>query len=247
MSECDEVPVIDLNADVGEGGAHDTTLFGSGITSANVACGAHAGDDSTMAAACVLAARHGVALGAHPGYADRANFGRVEIALSPSELGGLIGEQLRALREHAERAGATIRHVKPHGALYHVLNREAEQALLFADAVSSLAPGAAVFGPPSGALREACAATGVVFVAEGFIDRGYRGDGALIPRGEPGALLHDEAAAVAQALALVRARRVRTLCVHGDGPAAARLLTASREALSAAGIRIAAPVWPERV
>ncbi len=235
--------VIDLNADVGEGGAQDAWLFASGITSANVACGGHAGDDALMAETCALAARHGVALGAHPGFADRANFGRKEHPLELAELGRLLADQVRALQVHARRAGVAIRHVKPHGALYHYLNREAEHALLFAASVKALAPGAVVFGPPIGELRAACEVAGAGFVAEGFIDRGYRADGSLIPRGEPGAELQDEAAALAQALALARAGRVRTLCVHGDGAAAARLLAAARAALAAEGFTLSAPVF----
>jgi UPF0271 protein len=237
---------IDLNADVGEGGARDALLFASGITSANVACGAHAGDDATMIEACALAVRHGVALGAHPGYADRENFGRAEYPLELARLGILVGDQMRVLQAHARRAGLVIRHVKPHGALYHFLNREAEHALLFAASVKALATGAAIFGPPAGELREACDVAGVRFVAEGFIDRGYRGDGSLIPRGEPGAELHDETAAVAQALALARSGRVQTLCVHGDGVAAARLLAAARAALAAEGFRLSAPASVSR-
>ena len=232
---------IDLNADLGEGGAQDEALFAAGISSANIACGAHAGDAATMAAACALAARHGVAIGAHPGFADREGFGRRERLLGLAELGLLLAEQIHALRRHADAAGLPIRHVKPHGALYHFLNREREHALLFAGSLRSLAPGAAIFGPPEGALREAAEAAGLPFVAEGFIDRGYRADGTLAPRGEPGAVLHDEKAVVAQALALARGGRVGTLCVHGDGPAAARLLRAARAALAEAGFRIAAP------
>lgn len=233
--------IIDLNADTGEGGADDAAIFACGITSANVACGGHAGDEATMSAACALTARHGVALGAHPGYADRENFGRKEHPLELAELGVLLADQVRALQVHARRAGVAIRHVKPHGALYHFLNREAEHALLFAASVRALAPQAVVFGPPVGALREACVVAGVGFVAEGFIDRGYRADGSLIPRGEAGALLHDENAAVAQAVALARSGRVQTLCVHGDGKEAARLLKAARAALLADGFRISAP------
>lgn len=237
------VPImtIDLNADVGEGGAGDAALFAAGISSANIACGAHAGDAATMATACALAARHGVAAGAHPGFADRESFGRREHALALPELGILLAEQMRAFRRHADAAGVAIRHVKPHGALYHFLNREAEHALLFAGSLRALAPEAAVYGPPTGALREAAETAGLIFVAEGFIDRAYRPDGTLVPRNEPGAVLRDEGVAIAQALALARSGRVRTLCVHGDGPEALRLLVAVREALVAAGFRIAAP------
>ncbi len=237
----EERRVIDLNADLGEGGTQDEALFAAGISSANVACGAHAGDAATMAAACALAARHGVALGAHPGFADRAHFGRREQEIGLADLGILLAEQIWALRRHADAVGLPIRYVKPHGALYHFLNREREHALLFAGSLRSLTPGAAIYGPPAGALREAAEAAGISFVAEGFIDRAYRADGSLVPRGEPGAVLHEEGAAVAQALALARGGRVRTLCVHGDGPEAPRLLGAVRAALVAAGFRVEAP------
>lgn len=233
--------LIDLNADVGEGGAQDAALFAAGITSANIACGAHAGDASTLATACTLSVAHGVALGAHPGYADRSNFGRREIALGTVELGRLVEAQLLVLTRAAEAARGKIRHVKPHGALYHFLNREPDAARVFAGVVHAFAPGAAVFGPPTGALREMTEVAGLRFVAEGFIDRAYRADGSLVSRAEPGAVLHDEAAVVAQALSLARSGRVETLCVHGDGPEATRLLGVARAALMAAGFRICPP------
>lgn len=236
--------VIDINADVGEGGAWDAALFADGITSANIACGGHAGDAATMAAACALAARHGVAAGAHPGYADRVNFGRAEQTAGRAELAELAGEQMRALRRQAEAAGTVPRHVKAHGALYHFLNRENEYARDFVAAARTCLPGAAVYGPPQGALREAAREAGVAYVTEGFIDRGYAADGTLIARGLPGALLEDEAQVAAQAVRLARGGAVRTLCLHGDGPEALRWLGVARRALEAAGFRIAAPGRP---
>jgi UPF0271 protein len=232
---------IDLNADVGEGGAMDGALFAAGISSANVACGAHAGDVETMEAACALAARHGVALGAHPGHADRGGFGRRELPLTRDEAKSLLRAQFSRLAEAARRTRLAVRHVKPHGALYHQANRERWLAELLVSIAATDFPRAAVFGPPEGALREAAMAAGVTFVPEGFIDRGYRADGTLIPRQEPGAVLHEESAAVAQALALARSGRADTLCVHGDGPHALKLLIAARAALLADGFRIAAP------
>ncbi len=235
------MPAIDLNADVGEGGAQDAELFAAGISSANVACGAHAGDAATMAAACALAARHGVALGAHPGHADREGFGRRERPLTRGEAMDLVGDQLRALSREAVRFGLRIAHVKPHGALYHQSNREPGLAEILVASILRETPGARLFGPPTGVLRVAAEAAGLEFVPEGFIDRAYRADGGLVPRGEPGAVLHDGSAAVAQALALARVGRVRTLCVHGDGPEAACLLRAARDGLLAAGFRIVSP------
>jgi len=232
---------IDLNADVGEGGADDAALFAAGITSANVACGAHAGDVATMAACCALAMRHEVALGAHPGHADREGFGRRERPLTSRDAEALLRGQIGALSREAARAGLRLAHVKPHGALYHQANRDTWLAELLVELTRTEAPGARLFGPPGGALREAAESAGIGFVAEGFIDRAYRADGVLVPRGEPGAILREESAAVAQALALARSGRVRTLCVHGDGPQALRLLVAARAALLAEGFRIAAP------
>lgn len=232
---------IDLNADVGEGGALDAALFEAGISSANVACGAHAGDASTIAATCALAARCGVALGAHPGHADRAGFGRSEISLTADAAETLLDGQFGLFRREAERAGVPVRHVKPHGALYHQANRDGGLARLLIDLMTRHFPSAALFGPPDGALREAARAMGIRFVAEGFIDRAYRPDGTLVPRGEAGAVLHSESQVVAQALALARSGRVGTLCVHGDGPDALRLLVAARVALFADGFRVAAP------
>jgi UPF0271 protein len=234
---------IDLNADVGEGGAQDEALFSAGITSANVACGGHAGDETTMAAACERCARHGVALGGHPGFADREHFGRRERILDEAALECLVREQVGALREVAARhGGLSIRHVKPHGALYHLLNRDARLAARFVAVVHSVASGARIYGPPSGELREAAGRSGVGFIAEGFMDRAYQPDGTLVPRGEPGACLDNEQDVVAQALRLAVQGAVGTLCVHGDGESATRFLSAAKRGLGEAGFRIAAPV-----
>lgn len=238
--------VIDLNADVGEGGTQDEALFTAGMSSANVSCGGHAGDASTLARACALAARHGVALGAHPGFADPEFFGRRERPLDRPGLEALLSEQWARLAGHARVVGLPIRHLKPHGALYHQLNRDLDAARWLIEIISGLVPEAAaarvaLWGPPEGALNEAARAAGWRFVPEGFVDRGYRADGSLVSRGEPGAVLHDEADVVAQALRLAEGGRVRTLCVHGDGAHATRLLATVRAALVATGFTIAAP------
>lgn len=233
---------IDLNADVGEGGEQDAALFAAGISSANVACGAHAGDDVSIAACCALAKRHGVALGAHPGHADREGFGRRECALAPDAARLLLREQLRRLAAGAFAEGLRVAHVKPHGALYHQANRDAGLASILAEVAAGECAGAALVGPPDGALRQAAAQAGLRFIAEGFIDRAYLSDGALVPRSEPGAILTDDAQSIAQALRLAAAGRVDTLCVHGDNPDALRLLRAARAALATAGFRIATPV-----
>lgn len=243
---------IDLNADVGEGAFDDAALFAAGITSANIACGAHAGDGLTMRASVLLARRYGVGLGAHPGYADRAGFGRRDVALMGEALQALLTGQLADLRAAIraestsreageEGAGAMISHVKPHGALYHYLNRDGDAARRWVEAMVTSAPEAALVGPPRGALQAAAALAGMRFWPEGFIDRAYLPDGNLVPRHLPGAVIADEAEAVAQALRLARAGQVTTLCVHGDGPHAVRLLTATRAALLAEGFTISAP------
>lgn len=234
--------VIDLNADVGEGVGDDEALISSGITSANVACGGHAGDEATMLAACAVVRRHGVALGAHPGYEDREHFGRRALEIAPEELRASIKGQLWRLRKPAEAAGLAIVHVKPHGALYHQGNLRPELAEGFIDAMQMVVPDARLYGPPEGAWREAARRRGVRFVAEGFIDRRYRPDGTLVPRGEPGAVITGEDEAIWQSLALARAGRVQTLCVHGDGAESRRLLAAARRAMRAEGFSFFPPL-----
>ena len=229
---------MDLNADVGEGGAWDEALFEGGITSANAACGGHAGDAFTMADACARAVRHGVALGAHPGYADRANFGRRELALSLAELTESFRGQIEALAVAASRAGIRLGHVKPHGALYHFLHQDRDAAEACARVVAAGWPDAALVGLPEGEWRAAAGRAGLGYVSEGFLDRAYLSDGTLVARDQPGAVLTEETAVVVQALALARAGRVRTLCVHSDGQDAVRFLGAARRALVTAGFTI---------
>ncbi|TAG33576.1 MAG: hypothetical protein EAZ36_00515, partial [Verrucomicrobia bacterium] len=189
---------------------------------------------------------HGVALGAHPGFGDPEFFGRREQPLDRRGLEILIGEQWARLAGHARAASCPIRHIKPHGALYHRLNRDLDAAQWLAEILTDrsreMAHPVMLFGPPLGALQVAAQRAGLPFVAEGFMDRGYQRDGTLIPRGESGAVLTDEAQVVAQALALASGGRVQTLCVHGDGEHATRLLLAVRIALRAAGFSIAAAV-----
>ncbi len=233
---------MDLNADAGEGGPDDGALFAAGITSVNAACGAHAGDDATLAATARLAAQHGVAFGAHPGYADREGFGRREIGLLAADIAKLIAAQLVRARAAADAAGVSLTHVKPHGALYHRLRADAEAAAVFIAEVSKEAPGAVVYGPPDGALRAAAQSAGAGYVPEGFLDRGYQADGTLIPRGERGAVLDDADEIAAQVRGLAAEGRVRTLCAHGDGPEAARWITLARATLLAAGLRVEVPV-----
>jgi UPF0271 protein len=236
---------IDLNCDLGEGGALDAQLMPL-VTSANIACGAHAGDTATMRATVALAQRHGVALGAHPGFADREHFGRRELLLSPNELRQLVRDQIEALR-----ALAPLRHVKPHGALYNLAARDATVAQAVAEAVRDTDAALVLVGLAGSESLAAGRAAGLRVAGEFFADRGYAPDGTLAPRGTQGALLGVEAA-VAQVLRFIATGKVHatdgtdlaieaeTVCVHGDGPHALELARALRPALTAAGVVVRA-------
>jgi UPF0271 protein len=225
---------IDLNADLGEGCPWDEALLDR-VTSAAIACGAHAGDEATARRALRLALARGVVVGAHPGYADREHFGRREMDLPPLAVRDLVLTQCEWLGLLAGEEGVTIRHVKPHGALYNQAQGDPRIAAEVVNAVKIL--GVALVGQPGGAIETEARREGVPFWAEGFPERGYRPDGRLVPRGEPGAVLDDPDAVAAQALALVR-RGVDTLCVHGDNPQATALADLLRRTLEGAGVRL---------
>jgi len=224
---------IDLNCDLGEleDAAHEAALM-QHITSANIACGGHAGNEATMRRTVRMALQRGVRIGAHPGYPDRANFGRVAMALSAGEIVATVRAQIERLDRIAREEGAEIVHVKPHGALYNVAARNAETARAIGEAVLGWNAGAAVFGLAGSASLEIWHGMGLWVVAEGFADRRYESDGSLRARSYPDALITDPAAAAAQALALARSGRAQTICVHGDTPGAPEILRACREALA---------------
>jgi UPF0271 protein len=242
---------VDLSCDLGEGVGDDAAILPA-LSSANVACGLHAGDPSVMRKTVEQAARLGVTVGAHPGFADREHFGRLEQPLSPEEIYDLCAYQIGALAAFTRRAGVPLGHVKAHGALYHLAAARAE----IADALAAAArEGAAtvLVGPPGSAVESAARDRGLRFAAEGFADRGYAPDGRLLPRSHPDALVAgDDALVAARALEMVRTQRIpipggslavpiHTLCLHGDDPRAAGRAHAIRAALLAAGIRIAPP------
>lgn len=242
----------DLNADLGEGSPHEAAVMPH-VTSANIACGGHAGDLETMRDSLRLAARHGVAAGAHPGFPDPEGFGRREMHFPPEEVTAFVREQIEALKAVAAREGVPLRHVKPHGMLYNMAVKDAALARAIAQAAadSGLPLYFGLAGAASVMLREA-EALGLTALGEGFADRGYAPDGSLWPRGQAGALLpHPQA--VAQGVRIARegattavtGERVAvpawTLCLHGDGEAAAELARDLRAALEAAGVRVAAP------
>lgn len=228
---------IDLNADVAEGTGLEP-LLAPLCTSWNVCCGYHAGSEDSIRKTLDLAKKHDLRVGAHPGHPDRAQFGRVAHPISPPSLLGLLDEQVGALKRELTQRGMTPSHLKLHGALYHQAAREEE----LAQAVAAWAHrhNIPVFGQPDTLLQRACAGK-VPFVAEGFADRGVFPDGSLIPRDQPGALLHDPEQAATQALSLAKSGRYRTLCTHGDTADAATLLSRVRQALIQAGHPIAPP------
>lgn len=229
--------MIDLNCDMGEleDAAHEAALM-EHITSANVACGAHAGDRETMRRTVRMAVERGVRIGAHPGYPDRANFGRIEMPMTPEEIEGSVVEQIETLTAVARELGGTIVHVKPHGALYNVAVKNREVARAIGAAVKRWNPEAAVFGLAGSAMLEVWREMGLRPVGEGFADRRYEPDGTLRNRRYPDALITDPAAAADQAVRLAREGRAETICVHGDTPGAVRILRACREALFAPGV-----------
>ncbi len=247
---------IDLNADLGETvdgapTADDEAMFAV-VSSASIACGGHAGDAASMADAVARATAHGVAVGAHPSYPDRAGFGRARLTLPADDLRRTVREQLAALAA----AGADIRYVKPHGALYHAVRDDREQAAAVADAVADLSARVGRAVPLlglQGEIAAAARAVGLPFRQEAFLDRGYLPDGALVPRGAPGALLDDPAIVAARAVRLARDGVVEavdgslvrvdavSLCVHGDSPGAVAMARAVRAALDAAGVAVRAP------
>ena len=219
---------IDLNADVGEGAGFDDELMPL-VTSANVCCGLHAGGPTEIRATLELAKRHGVTVGAHPGYDDRNHFGRREHALSQQELLDLCTSQISALDALAREANVELRYIKAHGALYNQACRDRETALAFSAAVSAW--NLPVVGLPGSKLEAAVKERGLVFISEGFADRRYRPDGSLVPRTEADAFVRDPEEAVRQVELLISARGVRTICVHGDNPQAVTFARAVREAL----------------
>jgi 5-oxoprolinase (ATP-hydrolysing) subunit A len=228
---------IDLNADLGEGCGDDEALLGI-VTSANIASGGHAGDRATMEATVRAAIAHGVAIGAHPSYPDRSGFGRMQMERTPEEIFDDVLEQTRALANVADAQGARLHHVKAHGALYNVAARDRAVADAISRAVRAFDPQVAVVGLAGGAQLLSARSHGLRAIAEVFADRGYRPDGSLIPRGQPGALIEDVDAAVAQALALAHSGAGETICIHGDGPRPVAFAGAIRAALESAGISV---------
>jgi len=245
---------IDINCDMGESfgpwkmGADAEVM--PNITSANVACGAHAGDPGVMRRTIRAAKQHGVAVGAHPGFADLQGFGRREMQADPAEVEDSLIAQIGALAAMARAEAAPLRHVKAHGALYNMAARDRKLADAVARAIKAFDASLVMFGLPKSPLIEAGLAAGLRVAAEGFADRSYEPDGSLTPRSRPGAVIHDAAVVVDRAVRMVRdgvvltsegreiPLKVDTICVHGDTPGAPELTRRIRAGLEAAGISV---------
>ena len=246
---------IDLNCDMGEGSGSDTAIMPH-VTSANIACGAHAGDAATMRETLLLAARHGVAAGAHPGYPDRDGFGRREMEMTSREIYDTVTDQIRALVDIARALAIPVAHVKPHGALYNAAAVDALVARSIVRALFDTDPDLPLYALAGSVLITEAELVGVRAIGEAFADRGYERSGVLTPRGGAGALIDDPAAAAARVLRMVTRRvvqcvdgsdisvRAETICIHGDGPRAADIASEVRRVLVDEGVRVAAPGAP---
>ncbi len=247
--------VIDLNADLGESFGvwrmgDDEALLGI-VTSANIACGFHAGDPLTIRRACAGAVAHRVSIGAQVSYRDLAGFGRREMEVPPEELTAEVLYQIAALDGIARAEGGKVSYVKPHGALYNRCVTDPVQAAALAAAISAYDPGLPLLTLPGGEASRVAAGAGLTVVAEAFADRAYRADGTLVPRGQPGAVISDPARAAARAASMATGHVVesadghqvlaplRSVCVHGDTAGAVTLARAVREALERAGVLVA--------
>jgi UPF0271 protein len=249
-------PTIDLNADVGESFGRwrlgDDEALLDLVTSANVACGFHAGDPATLVATCRAAVARGVAIGAQVGYRDLAGFGRRFVDVAPDDLYADVLYQLAALDGIARTVGGGVTYVKPHGALYNTVVHHEVQADAVVHAVADFPSDLPLVGPAGSVVLDRAADRGIRTVREAFADRGYTATGTLVPRAEPGALLTDPAEVAARVVRLVREGRVTavdgsdvevvadSVCVHGDSPGAVAMARAVRAALSGAGVQVVA-------
>lgn len=225
------MPQFHLNADLGEGCAYDAQIMTS-ITQANIACGGHAGNLQTMRESVQLALDHGVSIGAHPGYADPQNFGRVDLGLNADEVYDLVFSQVNALQAICQDLGATLEHVKPHGALYNRAAKDEACAQAIARAVHAISPNLVLMGLPGSCLVQAGRDLGLATQGEFFADRNYQPDGTLVPRTQENACIHDQDLAAARVKKLAQTGTVaavdgtvltidaQTICLHGDSPQA---------------------------
>ena len=242
---------IDLNADLGEGDAHDLELL-EVVSSCNVACGGHAGDAASMTATVRAAITNGVAIGAHPSYPDREGFGRRSRFAAGDELRDSLRQQVESLLAIVNAAGGALTHIKPHGALYNDAAKDRSLADTITAVVAETEGAPALVGPPNSELQAAAGAAGVTYLAEAFTDRAYQPDGSLVPRAEPGAVYSELNTITTQAVQLATNGSVvsqsgeeiiipaDTLCIHGDTEGAAEAARAVRDVLEANGVAIRA-------
>lgn len=233
---------VDLNCDMGEGMANDAELMNY-VSSVNIACGYHAGDAETMKQTAELALKKGLAIGAHPGYADKENFGRTAMSQPLDEVAAIVTDQLHALREICDSLGARLNHVKPHGALYNQSAKDRELAHTIAEAVKAIDPGLVFYGLSRSVMIDEAERIGLATASEVFADRTYTSDGSLTPRSQPNALIQSTDNAISQVLQMVRDGSVtsiggqtipltaETICIHGDGEHALAFARAIRQAL----------------
>ena len=243
---------VDLNADLGEGAGHDEKILEL-VSSASIACGFHAGDPISILASIRAAQERGVAIGAHPSFADRENFGRIEVVLPAGEVFTNVAYQLGAFQALATAAGARVNHVKPHGALYNMAVRDEKLAEAIAHAVLTIDSSLLLFAPGASALEHAAQSAKLRVVREVFADRNYLSDGTLVPRTRPDALLHNPEEAAVRVLRMLQEGVVRsvdgtdvevcaeTICLHGDNPEGVEFARALRGSLEKNGVSIQAP------
>ena len=244
---------VDLNSDLGEGAGHDDEIL-SLVSSANIACGFHAGNPATIFSSIRAAKEKGVAVGAHPSLDDRKNFGRVEAQVSPAEVYALVAYQVGAFHALSTAAGVEVDHVKPHGALYNMAVRNRALSNAIAHAMLAVDPRAILFAPAETELFKAAQELQLRTAAEVFADRNYNSDGSLVSRTRPNALLHDPSEAAERVLRMLEEGKIRTvdgrdiraraetICVHGDTPGAVEFVRILRKQLEAKGVSIAAPL-----
>lgn len=244
--------VVDLNSDLGEGAEHDEEILDL-VSSANIACGFHAGDPASIFGSIQAALQRGVSVGAHPSFPDRENFGRFEMTLPPAEIYSSVAYQIGAFQALTRAAGGQMSHVKPHGALYNMAARDRTLAEVIANAVFALDPKLILFAPAGSELDATATELGLQTASEIFADRNYLPDGSLVPRSDSRAFLHDPVEAAERIIRILDEGKVRavdgtdipvfgtTVCVHGDNPQAVAFVRRLRERLDLEDVMIAAP------
>ncbi|MFN3299731.1 MAG: 5-oxoprolinase subunit PxpA [Sediminibacterium sp.] len=240
---------IDINCDLGEGFPNDKALM-KFISSANIACGYHAGDINTIKSTIAYCVENGVAIGAHPGFNDKANFGRTEMQLSDCELYDLVAEQITLMQETCKKMGASLHHVKPHGALYNMAAKNATMSYIIAGVIKELEPQLVLYGLSNSYMISEAEALHIKTASEVFADRTYNAKGQLTPRSEPNAMIHTTENALAQVLKMIEHKTViatdgsvvpleaETICIHGDGDHAVSFATSIYTAMHANNILI---------